>query len=573
MEYPDCVIPDSLCVKLWKEYTVNLQRNSGQNLRNPFKIIVQGCGSPAQINNRTCNAAMGEEVVLLYWPPEIENRDICVDRNKPFAKWRTKTSTTTEAAKSYVTTAITFNGADLYLLNETAHYQNKKPVTLTWNTTRASPSTLYGNFTFYSPTIYIAHQPITAYIGRYNSERNIYDSFVTTQIASAGIIAVEMENILYAPLPFTAPTASQNLEYIRAMAMGRYYELPLSARIELGIPRGFNGYTTGLTQINIADLMNPVPASIYYGAREDCWGKQSHCGIIEDDSYRPRLALRDLPFFRLLPDHFDCRKPELVDPPIALRVLEESTTLAEATLPTNIPATPGNIISAPSSVPTSVLTNDKDPQSQSQVKNPHRGWTHLDGLSSLSSIIGNRISRNSRARWEQSHSQSGDSKGWLESFVGGLFRSSSVSNQQPNGNSQAESASVSALIDENDGREHGFTGNSRNENDRAQPDVARKSIKGSSYIGTQFVDNYGLRPTQLQQSSTASHKSSTGSNGYTNAFGDVVVPTNTRQSDVVSEAPVPSSKKKNESGSVMKLSWKSWRIWIQYAVVLIISTI
>jgi hypothetical protein len=73
-------------------------------------------------------------------------------------------------------------------------------------------------------------------------------------------------------------------------------------------------------RMNYHDLWDLVPASVYYDARAvDCWGTQSHCATITDGTYRPRLALNMSMWLSYYPDDFDCRIPELVDPPIALR--------------------------------------------------------------------------------------------------------------------------------------------------------------------------------------------------------------------------------------------------------------
>lgn len=70
---------------------------------------------------------------------------------------------------------------------------------------------------------------------------------------------------------------------------------------------------------DFADLENPVPADVYFDARnEDCWGRQSHCGTITDDTYQPRLYLRNSIWRSILPSEYRCSYPTVVDPPIAL---------------------------------------------------------------------------------------------------------------------------------------------------------------------------------------------------------------------------------------------------------------
>lgn len=67
-------------------------------------------------------------------------------------------------------------------------------------------------------------------------------------------------------------------------------------------------------------LQSPVPASVYYDARsEDCWGiKQTHCGTITDDMYRPQLMIKNKVWASIAPKWYACQRPELVDPPIVL---------------------------------------------------------------------------------------------------------------------------------------------------------------------------------------------------------------------------------------------------------------
>jgi hypothetical protein len=68
--------------------------------------------------------------------------------------------------------------------------------------------------------------------------------------------------------------------------------------------------------LNFGDLSNPVPASAYFDARDDCWGKQSHCGTITDDSYRPNIYLDVEAWRSLMANDIDhCFIDGLYDPP------------------------------------------------------------------------------------------------------------------------------------------------------------------------------------------------------------------------------------------------------------------
>jgi hypothetical protein len=78
-------------------------------------------------------------------------------------------------------------------------------------------------------------------------------------------------------------------------------------------------------RLDFEDLPNPVPASIYFDARiNDCWGKQTHCGTINDDSFRPKISL-DLTIWRdLLPKDIDCPVLVLNDPPVSWVKVDEA---------------------------------------------------------------------------------------------------------------------------------------------------------------------------------------------------------------------------------------------------------
>jgi hypothetical protein len=88
---------------------------------------------------------------------------------------------------------------------------------------------------------------------------------------------------------------------------------------EKGVVDLFRQYD--VRSFDFGHLQNPVPASLYYDARaDDCWAlKQTHCGTITDDTYRPRLAFPNKVWASIMPNAFDCIRPQFVDPPVALR--------------------------------------------------------------------------------------------------------------------------------------------------------------------------------------------------------------------------------------------------------------
>jgi hypothetical protein len=122
-----------------------------------------------------------------------------------------------------------------------------------------------------------------------------------------------------------------------------------------------------------ANLQDPVPASVYYDARPDCWGEQTHCATITDGTYRPNLVLRNRIWLDLVRNASIkiCSWPVLADPHMALYPLD--TTLDSPVLPlvrTQSPL-PGSTAYAPVPDPTVTgATNENgDPGSNPQNNN------------------------------------------------------------------------------------------------------------------------------------------------------------------------------------------------------------
>jgi hypothetical protein len=65
-----------------------------------------------------------------------------------------------------------------------------------------------------------------------------------------------------------------------------------------------------------------------YRRFEDCWGKQSHCQTITDDTYRPILAFDERVWHDLLTDVLPCSIQLVVDPAIQLTpIIEDGQAL------------------------------------------------------------------------------------------------------------------------------------------------------------------------------------------------------------------------------------------------------
>lgn len=206
-DFPNCTMPESLCQQLWDQYKIDIQQsNPSDNFTDPRTA---GCPRYRLIGRYCDVGTSNEEIVLLYWPPEVESRDICAERRDLPGLWITKTSPLTGVPRSIVTDAITFRGRDLYVLSEIRdEHGGTERLTSTWDTVkepRTSFSVIYGNFTFVSPTVYIAHHTITAEV-EFRASSLLYSdvnrtthpgiTLRSTQIAPAGTLAVNAHEIL-----------------------------------------------------------------------------------------------------------------------------------------------------------------------------------------------------------------------------------------------------------------------------------------------------------------------------------------------------------------------------------------
>jgi hypothetical protein len=163
---------------------------------------------------------------------------------------------------------------------------------------------LTGPFTFTSPTVYLAHHAITGLKMKFSSEGEEEEVSTTRP---PGIIPIPASEV-YSMRPKLGSFNGSGLDYAHLVAQGNF-DPDLEFKGE---------YET--KQFDFGNLQDPVPASLYYdGRNEDCWGKQSHCRIITDDTYQPRLVFKNRVWASFLPDAFECQRPEFVDPPIALQ--------------------------------------------------------------------------------------------------------------------------------------------------------------------------------------------------------------------------------------------------------------
>jgi hypothetical protein len=298
-------------------------------------------------NKDSCLISLGDEVVMYYWPPIQSSRDICAHNGEGVAITRAPNITN---GYTMVTSALTFPGKDSYLLeyirnNRTSGGQQSKIVT------RYGPSVLQGPFTFTYPFVYIAHHPIRKFDFS-GALLGLSRTTVISTVHPAGVIKLHSSDVFSPVWRERAVNSAHGLEYARLVAEGKLEPL------DFYFYQGHREEHTTVSSFNFGDLENPVPAVKYYDARvSDCWGNQTHCGTITDDSYRPTLLIKNRAWFSAFPDFFQCRGAILHDPPKAISI-QVATTVAEASLPTANPARPGDTAGSALTVPTDVAQVD-----------------------------------------------------------------------------------------------------------------------------------------------------------------------------------------------------------------------
>jgi hypothetical protein len=252
---------------------------------------------------RDCQVGV-DEVVIIYWPQKMVFRDIC-DLNGYASS---KPSTGISPSMVY-TNAITFKGRDLYLRK----LANER-TTETRTPHYISSSVMSGNFTFVSPTIYLAYRNIqmtqsTALLGEHNPSGL---QPTTRWSRTAGVIAIEPGDIsTFRPVFFHEV---DGVKYAQQVARGEFDVTEATGEHQ--------PYYVTRMPLDFGHLQDPVPARVYYDARySDCWGRQSHCATITDDNFRPWLFLPRRVWKSIIPN-FDCGLPSVVDPPIALTRLD-----------------------------------------------------------------------------------------------------------------------------------------------------------------------------------------------------------------------------------------------------------
>ncbi|KAF2667949.1 hypothetical protein BT63DRAFT_415462 [Microthyrium microscopicum] len=340
---PKCSMDPEPCEHFWQEY---LFERWGINAKNSHVLgsgqrrVPSRCLDAAnfrQENGRNargrglpiCQMNTGSEVLILYWPSKMSSDGDCASTGSHSSRTSSILSGSSflvgrfPKVRFFSTTAITFQGNDIQLRTVIANNQ-----TTIFSEKFATKSVMYGNWTFTSPTIYLAHHPITYMIETIRMHENDTLSVLGTnsralETRAAGVIPLRPGDVYTRePIRPDYMTISGD-DYVKLVAAGKYNPL---------LPQ-FMSFSDRL--LNPNDLQNPVPASAYYDARfADCWGKQSHCGAITDDSFHPILSVVNGAWEEMLnwtdarqstaSESYwrDCDRPFMVDPPLLIPIEE-----------------------------------------------------------------------------------------------------------------------------------------------------------------------------------------------------------------------------------------------------------
>jgi hypothetical protein len=183
---PQCNVPREFCEDVWESYRSRLRTFSETE---PFQAAPKKpwhpCGAPGE-----CVLNLQDDVVLLYWPPNLRSRNICISDRVNVR--RTVPALTYPAAVTTIT-EIKFRGKDLY---RQAWIGNG--LTLNWTDRTVEPSVLRGYWVLTSPDILLAHRPITSTgLGRQDGGgfRPCKLNITTSTIRPAGAITLKSQDI------------------------------------------------------------------------------------------------------------------------------------------------------------------------------------------------------------------------------------------------------------------------------------------------------------------------------------------------------------------------------------------
>lgn len=316
---PDCSVPKAYCDDLWKSYKQELSTFSETEPFQTAPNMPKGqCEGPME-----CVLNLQDDVVLLYWPAELASSSSCDSKSNN--NHITSDSKQDGPPKIATITEIRLPGKDLY-----RKFWVIRNSSFPFTERTVNPTTLTGSWVVTSPYILLAHRAIssTTIIGQ-EEMSGTRTSPISATIRPAGVITLQPQDV-YSRRPLMFEGGGLGLA--RSIANGIWRPGPGQLVAENGIP-----HTT--EPFNFNNLQNPVPASVYYDAMSHCWGGQSYCATITDDSYHPNILIARHVWRSLLPDAYACGLPRLVDPAVSMRVFQD-VTLLPADLPTNVPTNP-----------------------------------------------------------------------------------------------------------------------------------------------------------------------------------------------------------------------------------------
>jgi hypothetical protein len=246
-------------------------------------------------NSYACALEHDSEVMLFFWPPIQSSRDSCGSNGYGSAITMAPNIT---FGHTHVTSAITFPGQDLYTrFWKDSDMSDSDGGDKRWNMIdnhTIGASTLTGPFTFTYPFVYLAHRDII----RTDDPQESYVSSGSlvlnaqypdpTVVRKATIVAMNTPDVYSAV--FQKYNTETGVRYAQLVAQGKFK--PQFERARRVMDQRYWDATTHLP-FDFGHMQNPVPARIYFDARKDCWGAQSHCGTITDDSYHPTLAIKN----------------------------------------------------------------------------------------------------------------------------------------------------------------------------------------------------------------------------------------------------------------------------------------
>jgi hypothetical protein len=341
-EAPSCNLDEQFCGQQWNEFFVRAPVGIDNVFERPDPVKCP--------QRRVCSLEIEGEVNLMFFLPRtLISRDICAEDGLGTA--RTLTATERNSPGPVTTTEVTFEPPSLYL-------RSSKRIAIFGNATSSyseivtpqgiydTPQVMTGSFIFEHNNVYLAHRHISVKITPWGSST----AEIKRTLSGSGIISLAPEQ-LYLVRPFDR-NINNGIEYARLVAEGLFEPYPH----ELGEP-----YADNIQPFDYGHLQNPVPARLYFDARsDDCWGKQSHCDTITDDTYKPQLAIESEIWHSILPDYSDCAVPRIIDPPVYLAPVESFDlpmpvlshfTTADSSRPTR-PAVPGSRPNLPLALPT-----------------------------------------------------------------------------------------------------------------------------------------------------------------------------------------------------------------------------